>query len=209
MMTRVKSSPPDEGSSVLPFPLPADVGVVERTEENDWLLNIQQNADQQAFRRLFERLTPRIHSYLRRAGHAPPDIDNALQDVWLVVWRKAHQFDPALASARTWIFTLIRNRLIDHERAARRDKRLTSNYADASRHEQYYEQDHLAQALGGRVARLLTQLPPEQRDVVLQCYVEGHSQRDVALAQHLPIGTIKSRARLAFERLKQLLKERA
>lgn len=210
MIVRMPDMPSsDDASSVVRFPLPADVSADERTEENAWLLRVKSAADPHAFRRLFERLSPRIHSYLRRGGIAPVDAENALQDVWLVVWRKAAQFDPALASARTWIFTLVRNRVIDLERAARRDLRLTGVYVEATREAHYHEPDLLAQALGGRIVRILAQLPQEQQEVVLRCYVEGKSQREIAREQGVPLGTVKSRARLAFQRLKQLVQERA
>lgn len=206
MMIRMNNFSPDESppGSVVSFPPPVDTSAAERAEENEWLLRVKTAADPQAFRLLFERLTPRIHSFLRRDGVAHPEAENALQDVWLVVWRKAALFDPALASARTWIFTLVRNRLIDLDRAARRERRLTGAFADEFRDAEGDAPDLLAQALGGRLARVLAQLPPEQRDVVLQCYVEGRSQREIAQAQGVPLGTIKSRARLAFDRLKQL-----
>jgi len=206
MTTRTQSLMPADhtaGPSVRSFPLPGDPNAAERAEENAWLLRVKSVGDTQAFRCLFERLTPRIHGYLRRAGVAVPEAENALQDVWLVVWRKAALFDPALASARTWIYTLVRNRLIDLEREARRERRLSSAFAEAGG-DATVEPDLLAQAMGGRMALALAQLPREQRDVVLQCYVEGRSQREIALAQGVPLGTIKSRARLAFERLKQL-----
>lgn len=201
--------PADETAAVVPFTIPANASVAERLEENEWLLRVKNGADPHAFRCLFERLTPRLLSYLRRYGIAPMEAENAVQDVWLVVWRKANQFDPALASARTWIFTLVRNRLIDIERAARRQQRLTGAYAEATREVQHEEPDLLAQVFGGRAARVLAQLPREQQEVVLWCYVEGKSQREIALAQGVPLGTIKSRARLAFERMKQLMKENA
>lgn len=208
-MLRMMSDPPpaDEASTVVAFPLPVDASASERAEENAWLLRVKERADAQAFRQLFERLGPRIHHYLRHTGVAPSDAENALQDVWLVVWRKADQFNPALASARTWIYTLVRNRLIDLARATRRDQRLTGAYAEAAQAAELEEPDLLAQALGGRAARVLAQLPREQQEVVVQCYVEGKSQREIARAQRVPLGTVKSRARLAFERLKQLLKE--
>ncbi|MGD9600607.1 MAG: RNA polymerase sigma factor [Gammaproteobacteria bacterium] len=201
----MKPPPPADEAAVVPFPTPADSGAQERAEENEWLLRVKHHADRQAFRALFERLTPRLHGYLRRDGVAPTDAEHALQDVWLVVWRKAGQFDPTIASARTWIFTLVRNRLIDIERAARRERRLTGAFMEASRDAETVEPDLLAQAIGARMARVLAQLPPEQQDVVLQCYVEGRSQREIAQAQGIPLGTVKSRARLAFERLKQLM----
>jgi RNA polymerase sigma-70 factor (ECF subfamily) len=199
----------DKSHRVVPFTPPDDSAACEREEENAWLLRVRDAADADAFRRLFERLVPRLHGYLRRNGVALADAENALQDVWLVVWRKAGQFDPTLASARTWIFTLLRNRLIDIDRAARREARLTGLFAATAQDDVLEEPDLPAQVQGGRIARLLNRLPPEQRDVLLQCYVEGRTQREIAETLSLPIGTVKSRARLAFERVKAMLREPA
>lgn len=197
----------EEPSRVVPFTPTEDTAANEREQENAWLLRVRDAADAGAFRCLFERLAPRLHGHLRRTGVPLADAENALQDVWLVVWRKAHQFDPTLASARTWIFTLMRNRLIDIDRAARREARLTGLFAATAQDDLLEEPDLPAQVQGGRIARLLNRLPPEQRDVLLQCYVEGRTQREIADALSLPIGTIKSRARLAFERVKTLMGE--
>jgi len=194
---------PEDGS-VLRFPRVADPGAAEREEENEWMLRIKRAGDRVAFTCLFERLAPRINNHLRLQGVSAADAENALQDIWLVVWRKAEQFDPSLASARTWIYTLVRNRLIDLDRASRREFRMTERYVTQAT-DQVYEQDLLAQALGGRIARVLAQLPEAQRSILIQCYVEGKSQREIASEQRLPIGTVKSRARLAFERVKILL----
>jgi RNA polymerase sigma-70 factor (ECF subfamily) len=147
-------------------------------------------------------LAPRINSHLRRGGMAPADAENLLQDVFLVVWRKATMFDSRLASARTWIFTLVRNRRIDLERAAQREQRLVADFAHSDGAAESYEVDLLAQAFGARIGAMLGQLPVEQREVLIKCYVEGKSQREIAEESGLPIGTVKSRARLAFERVR-------
>lgn len=213
MITQMKPGKPTDQSDdgecprVVPFTLPEDAAASEREEENGWLIRVRDAADAEAYRRLFERLAPRLHGHLRRSGLPLADAENALQDVWLVVWRKAAQFDPALASARTWIFTLMRNRVIDMDRAARREARLTGLFAATAQDDVLEEPDLPAQIQGGRIARLLNRLPPEQREVLLQCYVEGRTQREIAEALSLPIGTIKSRARLAFERVKALMGE--
>jgi hypothetical protein len=93
--------PTDDRALVVPFASP-DANPRERSEENGWLLRVKTTDDAHAFRCLFDRLSPRVNSYLKREGVAP-DAENALQDVWLVVRRKAGQFDAALASARTGI----------------------------------------------------------------------------------------------------------
>ena len=133
---------------------------------------------------------------------APADAENLLQDVFLVVWRKAAMFDARLASARTWVFTLVRNRRIDMQRAAQREQRLVADYARSDGGAESYEVDLLAQAFGARIAAMLVELPVEQREVLIKCYVEGKSQREIAAESGLPIGTVKSRARLAFERVR-------
>lgn len=198
--------PPDD-AAILPFPTaeeraPIDRAGLERDEETALLVKVREHGDRDAFRRLFEMLAPRINSHLRRGGMAPADAENLLQDVFLVVWRKAALFDARLASARTWIFTLVRNRRIDLERAAQRDQRLVADYARSDGGAESYEVDLMAQAFGARIGAMLGELPPEQREVLLKCYVEGKSQREIAEECGLPIGTVKSRARLAFERVR-------
>lgn len=198
--------PPDD-ADILPFPA-ADEGAridraaLERDEETALLVKVRDHNDSAAFSRLFTLLSPRINSHLRRGGMEPADAENLLQDIFLVVWRKAAMFDAKLACARTWIFTLVRNRRIDLQRAAQRDQRLVADYARSDAGAESYEMDLMAQAFGARIGAMLTELPVEQREVLLKCYVEGKSQREIAIECGLPIGTVKSRARLAFERVR-------
>ena len=198
---------PPEDADILPFPAAderarIDRAARERNEETALLVRVRDYSDGAAFSHLFEMLAPRINAHLRRGGMAPADAENLLQDVFLVVWRKAGMFDAKLASARTWIFTLARNRRIDLERAAQREHRLIAEYARSDTAAASYEVDLLAQAFGARIGAMLTELPVEQREVLLKCYVEGKSQREIAIECGLPIGTVKSRARLAFERVR-------
>ena len=198
---------PPEDAAILPFPAseeraPVDRAALERDEETALLVKVREHTDRAAFRRLFELLAPRINSHLRRGGMNPADAENLLQDVFLVVWRKASMFDARLASARTWIFTLVRNRRIDLERAAQREQRLIADFARSDGAAESYEVDLMAQAFGARIGAMLGQLPVEQREVLIKCYVEGKSQREIAEESGLPIGTVKSRARLAFERVR-------
>ena len=200
---------PDD-AEILPFRavelrVVAERAAAERDEETALLVRVRELGDRAAFKRLFELLAPRINSHLRRFGMPPADAENLLQDVWLVVWRKASLFDARLASARTWIFTLVRNRRIDLERAAQREQRLIADYARSDAGAESYEVDMLAQAFGAKLVPLLKELPVEQREVLLKCYVEGKSQREIADESGLPIGTVKSRARLAFERVRAAL----
>jgi DNA-directed RNA polymerase specialized sigma24 family protein len=104
-----------------------DRAAAERAEETALLVRSAGSRRQGRLPAPLQLLAPRINSHLRRGGMTPADAENLLQDVWLVVWRKAALFDARLASARTWIFTLVRNRRIDLERAAQRDQRLVAD----------------------------------------------------------------------------------
>jgi len=188
---------------VVPFPL-AEASARERADENTLLLAVKATADRVAFTTLFTRLAPRIQSYLRRSGLLAGDAENIQQDVWLGVWRHATRFDPELASARTWIFTLIRNRAADYARERQRDLRLADALSEPTKR---VATDPAEEVHGQRIVQLLAELPPEQREIVWACYVEGKAQSQLARELELPIGTVKSRARLAFARLKLLLGE--
>jgi DNA-directed RNA polymerase specialized sigma24 family protein len=85
------------------------------------------------------------------------------------------------------------------ERAARRERRVAGEHGEATQATNFDEPDLLAQTLCGRMTKLLAQLPYEQQTVIIECYVEGKSQRDIATAQCVPLGTIKSGARLKFQ----------
>ena len=160
-------------------------------------------ADRGAFADLFQHFAPRVKSYAMRLGAAGPAAEELAQETLLMVWRKAAQFDPARASASTWIFTIARNLRID---ALRRERPSPAPESDA-------DPSPLADAVlsgsqqDGRVREALKALPPEQLEVIeLSFFSEApHS----AIAEHLglQLGTVKSRLRLAMVRMRALLED--
>src|SRR6185503_7401895 len=82
----------------------------------DLLVAVGKNRDRDAFVRLFEHYAPRVKSFLMKGGMSPAQADDLAQDTMLTVWRKAPQYNPVLAGAGTWIFTIARNRRIDYLR---------------------------------------------------------------------------------------------
>lgn len=201
--------PAADSAAIVPFPLDAarpDEGDAAR-QETQWLLRVRDDRDRSAFQQLFDRFAGKVQGYLRRTGVDPADAENILQDIMLAVWQKARLFDPERASARTWIFSLARNRLIDIKRSAKRETLALERYAHETADDQVYEEDMLARAAGGKSVALLSHLPPEQASVLLMAYVEGKSHREIALELKLPIGTVKSRARLGFQRVRSLLEK--
>ncbi|HET9068537.1 MAG TPA: sigma-70 family RNA polymerase sigma factor [Amaricoccus sp.] len=163
--------------------------------------------DRAAFVALFERFAGRIKGYAMRAGVGAPDADEIAQDVMVSVWRHAADFDPARAAVSTWIFAIARNRRIDHHRRGARpapDPEDPMFQPDAP-------PDGLAVLTAAeREARLreaLGALPEEQRRVLVASFWRGLSHAQIAGEEGLPLGTVKSRIRLAFRHLHALLGE--
>lgn len=155
-----------------------------------------------AFVELFRRYAGRIKGFLIRAGEAESTAEEIAQDVMVILWRRAGTFDPEKAAPATWIFTIVRNRRIDGARRARR--------GEAGRDPAPLELEPAASAEAGlagaardaRVRTAVDALSEEQRAVVTLAFFAGLSQSEIAERLGLPLGTVKSRLRLAFERLR-------
>ena len=166
---------------------------------------IAASADRAAFAELFRQFAPRVKSYLLRLGASPAAADELAQETLLTVWRKAAQFDPARAGASTWIFTIARNLRIDslrRERLAPRDE----DPADAV--------DQLSAEAGlmsaereARVKAALQTLPDEQLRILRLSFFSETPHAAIAKELDLPLGTVKSRIRLALGRLRALLED--
>ena len=173
--------------------------------ETELLLRVRDARDRNAYADLFGRFASKVKGYLQRTGLNAEDAENILQDIMIAVWNKARLFDPARASARTWIYSLARNRLIDIKRAEQREYAALERYVGETAGDAVYEEDLLARAMGQNSVALLDQIPQEQARVLLMAYVEGKSHREIARELNLPIGTVQSRARLGFQRIRGIL----
>lgn len=199
------ATPPTTDNVVSLTGTPTDANDRDRAAETDLLVRVRDDGDRAAFNEFFERFCPRLRAYAQRQGAAPQVAENVVQDVMITAWTRAHLFDPGKASARTWIYTLVRNRLIDAHRAGERRQRaydnLATNVATAIEHPDEPEHD-----LGNtKLLSMLEELPEEQMRAVLMAYVEGKSHREIAEELGVPTGTIKSRTRLALQRLRKMM----
>ena len=161
--------------------------------------------DRDAFAALFNFYAPRVKAYLMRLNAPDALAEELTQEVMLTVWRKAASFDPELASASTWIFRIARNRRID---AARRAAKPELDGADPSLQPPETEApDDAAHAAGreGQVRAALADLPEEQVALLRMAFFDGLSHRDIADRIGVPLGTVKSRLRLAFDKLRKVL----
>jgi len=177
----------------------------DRSEPTDeaLLLSIGSTRDRDAFVLLFERYAGRIKGFLMRAGSDPGIADEAAQEVMVTLWRRADRFDPGKASAATWIFTLARNKRIDLVRIAR--VRNLDGYEPLFQPEPVPSAETLV--AGDRrdeaVREALATLSEVQREVVQLAFFSGLSHGEIAERLALPVGTVKSRLRLAFDRLRE------
>jgi RNA polymerase sigma-70 factor (ECF subfamily) len=161
--------------------------------------------DREAFVALFGRYAGRVKAYAMRAGAGAADADEIAQDVMVAVWRHAASFDPARAAASTWIFAIARNRRIDLVRRARRPG---PDPEDPLFRPDPAPDGFVALDAAEREARLreaLHGLAAEQRRVLTLAFFEGLSHGEIAAAERLPLGTVKSRIRLAFRHLHAIL----
>lgn len=138
-----------------------------------------------------------------RTGMTGPAAEDCMQDVMVTLWRKAHMFDPQRASVATWLFTIARNRKIDIIRKVRRPEPEDLPWGPEPEPDQV---DALAlQEDSRRLADAVAQLPPKQRELVERAFYGDLSHTEIADATGLPLGTIKSRIRLAITRLRHAM----
>ncbi len=177
-------------------------------DAGELLAAIAHRGDRTAFTTLFRFYGPRLKSHLQARGTDAGTAEEIVQEVMLTVWRKAQLFDATRGSASAWIFTLARNAFIDRvRRESRPEVDPTDPILDAA--------DPRADLLmtdaesQRELAAAVDALPPEQQCVVRRSYFHGQSLSEISVAEGLPLGTVKTRARLALSRLRALVTHRS
>ncbi|WP_343630814.1 sigma-70 family RNA polymerase sigma factor [Roseateles sp.] len=195
---KLVSSDPDPDRAAAPDPAQEWAGLVRRVAEH---------GDREAFGRLFSHFAPRVKSYLIRTGSDEALAEELAQEALVTLWRKAALFDPAQAAVSTWVFTIARNLRVDAARRHRLDgagdecfefDHLPADQADVPDHA-----DATRQAR--RVREALERLPPEQAQALRLSFFDDEPHARIAQELGLPLGTVKSRIRLAVAHLRKLL----
>lgn len=171
--------------------------------EQHWIrliTRIRTDRDQAAFAELFRHFAPRIKGFLIKSGTPEPVAEDCVQEALATIWRKAHLFDPARASAATWIFTIARNKRIDMARKSSRPEPEDLPWGPEAEPDQsdVLVMQQEAAALSQAIARL----PTAQRALIEQSYFGEKTHSEIALETGLALGTIKSRIRLGLKKLK-------
>ncbi len=176
------------------------------TKDETWVghvFRIRDAEDEQAFSELFEHFAPRVKAFLMRSGTPEAAAEDCAQDVMATLWRKAHLFDPSRASVATWVFTIARNRRIDVVRRERRPE--PEDLPWGPEHEPSPADVVAMQQESERLGQAIAALPEPQRDLIRRAYFGDLSHSEIAAETGLPLGTIKSRIRLALERLRRAM----
>lgn len=167
------------------------------------LLSIGQIQDRAAFADLFQHFAPRVKSYMLKLGSADGMAEELAQQTLLQVWRKAQLFDPDKAAASTWIFRIARNIRID---VLRKQKHFFDDDFDLAKIEDEQEDAEVKISREQKirhVALALAKLPQDQAKIIRMSFYDGLSHGEIAKQLELPLGTVKSRIRLAFGRLRE------
>jgi RNA polymerase sigma-70 factor (ECF subfamily) len=183
----------------------ADKAKIDAQRHADWLEAVAVRSDREAFTHLFDHFGPRLKAYLMRIGADETMAEEVAQDVMVTLWRKASLFDRSKSSVATWLFRIARNRRIDvlrRKRAINVDTE-TLVIEDESLPDPNETMDEATRQK--RIRKALKQLPPEQLQLVELAFFTELSHSQISEETGLPLGTVKSRIRLAFGRLRRIL----
>ncbi len=170
---------------------------------DDWgalLAEMAETADRKIFVKLFQHFAPLLKAYLIRLGLVESVVEELVQEAMLTVWRKAKSYDPNRAAAGAWVYTVARNLAIDWMR-----KQKYPTYSLES----WHEDDHHIETDPGekkvveeKMAKAIKKLPEEQAQVIYMSFYEGRSHTEISARLGIPLGSVKSRIRLAADKLR-------
>tara|TARA_B100001029_G_C14894609_1_gene357370 strand:+ start:55 stop:771 length:717 start_codon:yes stop_codon:yes gene_type:complete len=176
-------------------------------DTNKLMEKVVADGDKEAFSQLYSHFAPRIKAMMMKMSPDSSVAEEVAQEAMIALWRKAYSFDPNKASLSTWLFTIARNLRIDRFRAKKKDN-LDPNEpmllpsAEPSAEETVFREEESI-----KVRSCISKLPEDQQEVVGLAFMEGMTHQEIADNLGIPLGTVKSRLRLSFEKLRPMLKE--
>ena len=187
---------------------PSNETAADRDSEHKRLIaQVAADRDRVAFEALFLHFGPRIKALMMRSGADQALAEDLVQDVMMAVWRKVHLYAPERGSVSTWVFTIARNARIDRLRRSASRPYEDIDGLEIPAGDAGADSDVLARQRAERIAEALSELPDEQRQIIELAYVHDKPQSRIAEDLELPLGTVKSRMRLAYGKLRDKLEE--
>ncbi|MFT5774366.1 sigma-70 family RNA polymerase sigma factor [Hyphomonas sp.] len=174
----------------------------QRERHADCMERIAADESREAFAELFAFFAPRLKAYMLRLGAAEPEAEELTQDVMMTVWRKAGMYDRRQASVSTWIFRVARNRRIDVQRRTSKPPLEPDEPMLRPAEAEQPDSAVFRMQMEEQVRAQLATLPDEQLALLRAAFYDGLSHSEIARSHGLPLGTVKSRIRLALARLR-------
>ena len=168
---------------------------------------VAERRDREAFAGLFAFFAPRLKGFMMKRGCEGDVAEELAQETMVVLWRKAEMFDPAKASAATWIFTIARNLHIDRVRKESRPQPDANDPFFVPDEDPGPDKDLVRRQEAARLHEVLEDLPDEQRQILKLSFFEDLSHSAIADLLDIPLGTVKSRARLGMVRIRRSMEE--
>jgi RNA polymerase sigma-70 factor (ECF subfamily) len=177
---------------------------LDLTDES--LMEMIQDQDPRGIELLHDRYAPLVKAMIMRVLHNDAESDDMLQEIYVEIWNRAASYDASKGKPLGWIITLSRRRAIDRLRKREAYCRMEDRLQEATKHQPeevsgQLEEDVAHSEMREHINRVLGSLPPAQQEVIHLAYYKGLSQREIAAATGIPLGTIKTRLELAIKKL--------
>lgn len=186
----------------------ASTGVEYSEQSHEQLLElVALHRDKAAFSKLFAYFAPRVKSHLLKMGLSDTLAEDIAQEVMVKMWDKAASFDRKKAKVSTWLFRIARNKFIDHTRKHKYPEVDADNALRGEASDSQTDEYTIARQQSDAISKALKKLSPEQREAVVTSYYKDMTHSQVSEELSIPLGTVKSRLRLAFKVLRKELEE--
>ena len=166
---------------------------------------IGKNQDKQAYSVIFKYFAPRLKSFLIKAGSTDSQSEEVIQEVMIAVWTKAGTYDCSKSSVSTWIYTIARNKRIDKIRKERRHYLSESDEGLEIPVDSTQEKEIFSAQLSSSLKKYMSNLPEEQSKLLKLSYFYNKTHADISEELKIPLGTVKSRIRLALAKMRHLV----
>lgn len=173
----------------------------------DFLQRIAERGDAEAFRELFQAYAPRVKAYMMRQGADANTAEELAQETMMTVWRKASLYSAEKGNATTWIYAIARNLRVDRLRKEFTWVGLPDGHDETPSEDALPDDVVAEEERRVRVKAALSELPPDQFEVVSLSYIDGLSHSEIAARLGVPLGTVKSRMRLAYQKVRELVED--
>ena len=178
---------------------------VSDADLDNFIKEIGENQDRMAFSSIFKHFAPRLKSFFIKLGCTDTQAEEIIQEVMIAVWTKANTYNSSKSSVSTWIYTIAKNKRIDKIRKEKRHYTVDSDESLEIPCPSKQEEEILSSQLSKKISHSLKFLPKEQAELLKLSYFYEKTHSDIATDLKLPLGTVKSRIRLALSKMKNLV----